>query len=81
MSGGTTLAQARAAKKKIAKILDGDPSVTGIGITRIGLSYGVKLNFLERTPSAEKVPHEIDGVPVKVETVGRISKRAARRSA
>lgn len=55
--------------------------MTGIGITRIGRSYGIKLNFLERTPTAEKVPQEIDGVPVKVETVGRISKRAARRSA
>lgn len=81
MSRGTTLAEARAAKEKIIKILGGDPSVTGIGITRIGRSYGIKLNFLERTPTAEKVPQEIDGVPVKVETVGRISKRAARRSA
>lgn len=75
MSKATTLAQARAAKEKVAAIVKGDPSVNGIGIARIGRGYGVKLNLSDATAVADRLPREIDGVPLKVERVGPIRKR------
>ncbi|MGH2662508.1 MAG: hypothetical protein ACRDH8_06805 [Actinomycetota bacterium] len=75
MRNSTTLAKARAAKRKVAKMVEGDPSVTGIGIARIGRGYGVKLNVTEQLGNAVMLPQEVDGVPLRVETVGRISKR------
>jgi hypothetical protein len=56
-------------------MVEGDPSVSGIGIAKIGQGYGVKLDVTERMAIATKLPPEIDGVPLQVETVGRISKR------
>ncbi len=71
----TTLAQARAAKVKVLAAFRDDRSVVGVGITRIGEGYGVKLN-LESPPAPEAVlPDEVDGVPVRVEVVGSIRKR------
>lgn len=49
-------------------------SVVGVGITRIGDGYGVKVN-LETSPAADvDLPDKIDGVPVRVEVVGKIRK-------
>lgn len=50
-------------------------NVNGIGVTRIAGVYGIKIN-LACDPTATKLPTEIDGVPVKVEVVGQIRKRA-----
>jgi hypothetical protein len=68
-----TLEQARAAKAKVRKLVGDHPDVNGIGIAPIGDGYGVKLNLVEGT-LADRVPREIDGVPVWVETVGPIAK-------
>ncbi len=71
----TTLDQARAAKAKVLAAFGHDASVVGIGITRIGEGFGVKLN-LEAAPAPEaNLPKDVDGVPVLVEVVGTIRKR------
>lgn len=75
MSNTTTLAKARAAKRKVAKMVEGDPSVSGIGIAKIDGGYGVKLDVTERMLLSAKLPAEIDGVPLRVETVGQITKK------
>lgn len=49
--------------------------VVGVGITRVGDGYGVKVNLSKR-PSA-RLPAQVDGVPVRVEIVGVIRKRTA----
>jgi hypothetical protein len=71
----TTLDDARTAKTKAVAAFGDDPSVVGVGITRIGEGYGVKLN-LEAPPAADtKLPKDIDGVPIRVEVIGTIRKR------
>ena len=68
-----TLDQARAAKAKALTLFSALAPVIGVGLTRIGEGYGLKVN-LERKPTAP-LPADVDGVPIRVEVVGRISKR------
>jgi hypothetical protein len=69
------LAEARAAKERAKALLADKASVVGIGITRVGDSYGVKVN-LDASPAADAgLPETIDGVPIRIETVGSIRKR------
>jgi len=68
-----TLEQARAAKTKALEVFRSFVPVAGIGITRIEKGYGLKVN-LERQ-SKVPLPTDVDGVPVRVEFVGRIGKR------
>ena len=68
-----TLDQTRAAKKKAVESLSMLAPVVGVGITRIGEGYGLKVN-LECEPAAA-LPAEVDGVPIRVEIVGKIGKR------
>ena len=68
----STLEQARAAKTKTVELLAALP-VVGVGITRIGEGYGVKVNLSESV--AEAVPEHVDGVPLQTEIVGKIKKR------
>jgi hypothetical protein len=71
----TSLDEARTAKAKVLAAFRDDPSVVGVGITRIGEGYGVKLN-LESPPAPDaNLPKDIDGVPIRVEVVGTIRKR------
>jgi hypothetical protein len=44
-----------------------------VGITRLGDGYALKLNVAAE--AAPGLPTELDGVPVIVEVVGRITKR------
>jgi hypothetical protein len=70
-----TLDEARAAKTKLVAVFGHDPLVVGVGITRIGEGYGVKLN-LESPPAPDaNLPKAVDGVPVRVEVVGTIGRR------
>lgn len=69
----TTLAQARAAKPKVLRLLASLP-VAGVGITRIGDGYGLKVNFSENVAD-ESVPDHCEGVPITKEVVGTIRKR------
>ena len=72
---GSSLSQARAAKAKLQTLLRKHPTVNGIGITRLEQGYGVKLNL--SAPRDDRIPDEVDGVPIQVETVGPIVKRRA----
>jgi hypothetical protein len=69
-----SLEQAKAAKAKVSKLVGKHPDVNGIGVARIGRGFGVKVNLVNGT-LAGRVPEEIDGVPVQVETVGPITAR------
>jgi hypothetical protein len=46
----------------------------GIGITRVGEDYALKVNLRE-AGQKERIPSSINGVPVRTEVVGRISKQ------
>ena len=75
MSETTTLDSARLAKAKLTSILATARNVVGIGITRVGGGFGLKVNLSDRDESVT-VPSEVDGVPIVVEVIGRITKRA-----
>ncbi len=73
---GVDLKRAQAAQDRLAEQLSGNPEVIGIGLTRADGGYVVKVNV--RTEQAhESIPAEVDGVSVRVQTVGRIRKRQA----
>ena len=72
MLSGATLDEARAAKEKVRAALADRPEVTGIGITRLGDGYAVKVNLVR---ACAAVPPEVGGVPVHAQIVGRIRKR------
>ena len=68
----TGLDEARAAKERAKAIFAGKASVVGIGITRVGDGYGVKVN-LDAPPATDaEFPETIDGVPIRIEVVGPI---------
>jgi hypothetical protein len=69
-----TIQQARRVKDRLAKTLADAKGLVGLGITRIGDDYAVKVNF-SGEPEA-RVPASLSGVPVRVEVVGKIRKRA-----
>lgn len=73
MTERVSLQRARAAKRTLATRLAGRPEVNGIGITRVGGDYALKVNC-ERAPATE-LSAEIEGVAVIVEVVGRIRPR------
>ncbi len=69
------LDEARAAKERAKSLFAGRASVVGIGLTRVGDGYGVKVN-LEAPPAPDAgLPETIDGVPVRIEVVGTIRPR------
>jgi hypothetical protein len=69
---GATLEEARAAKKRVREALADRPEVTGIGVTRHGDGYAVKVDLVRPCPA---VPPEMGGVPVHSEVVGPVRKR------
>jgi hypothetical protein len=70
-----SLEQARAAKDSAKALLAALPGVVGVGITRVGEDYALKVNLREPLPAGVSVPKRIGDVPVRVEVVGRITKR------
>jgi hypothetical protein len=70
-----TLDEARAAKRKAAQRLARVPQVNGIGVVRLPRGYGLKVNLAEEV-AAGLIPEEVDDVPLRVEVVGRIRRRA-----
>jgi hypothetical protein len=74
----TTLAQAKSAKGKLAASLPDGLDVNGIGITRHEKGFGLKLNLASPPTQDVTIPRDVDGVPVNVELVGRITKVPAR---
>jgi hypothetical protein len=75
-----TLSEARAAKEKLLRTVAKRREVNGVGITRAQRGYAIKLNLSEDVPGND-LPSEVDGVPVRVEVVGSISKRAPVKAA
>lgn len=74
----TTLEQARQTKAKAVTAASACAAVVGVGLTRIGDSYAVKVNLRERTASVAELPDCIDGVRVVYEVVGPVVVRAGR---
>jgi hypothetical protein len=75
MSKACTLDEARAAKGLAAEAFGRLAEVAGVGITRIGRGYGLKVNLSEAPSSRAALPSEIAGIPVRVEVVGKIRKQ------
>ena len=65
--------KALAAKVKHAGWLLGCPLVNGVGVTKFGEGYALKLNLSAALGSSE-LPTEIDGVPVMMQVVGPLRK-------
>ena len=76
-----TLDDARAAKEKVKQQLGGSSSVNGIGITRVGSGFGVKVNLSQEPPRGvdRGWATSVEGVPVTYEVVGTIKKLRARK--
>jgi hypothetical protein len=69
-----TLDEAQAAKLKALTAVGRVAAVVGVGITRIGESYALKVNLAKPPHPNARLPESIDGVPIKVEVVGTIRK-------
>lgn len=67
-----TLEEVRAAKPHALEIFGAFEELTGVGITRVGEGYGLKVNFSREPSTDEPLPNEVDGVPVRIEVVGSI---------
>jgi hypothetical protein len=68
--------QARAAKAAAKELFGRFGVVNGVGLTRLGDRYAVKVNFESEPSRAAELPREIAGVPVVIQVVGRIHKQA-----
>jgi hypothetical protein len=75
MSKGRPIEQVRAAKPKAMEVFSKLAEVNGVGITRVGDGYGLKVNLTESPKQVESLPKEVDGIPVAVEVIGPIVKR------
>jgi hypothetical protein len=71
-----TIERARAAKAAAKQELGHVPGVSGVGLTKVGDDYALKVNLRDELPPGVKVPESIAGVPVQVEVVGTIRKRS-----
>lgn len=71
-----SLEHARAAKESAKVLLASLPGVVGVGITKVGEDYALKVNLREPLPAGVSAPERIGDVPVRVEVVGRITKRS-----
>jgi hypothetical protein len=69
---------AREAKEKARTIFSRHGTVNGIGLTRMGERYAVKVNFESEPHDRAGMPIEIGGVPVVVQVVGTLHKQAIR---
>jgi hypothetical protein len=63
-----------AAKQKLRSHLAGHPGVRGVGLTRRGEGYAVKVN-LENVPEDDTLPTDVDGVPIIIDVVGTVKPR------
>lgn len=70
-----SIEQARAAKQHAIEILSDVAEVVGVGLTRIEEGYGLKVNLSATPKDIDNLPHDVDGVPVRLEVVGKVRKR------
>ena len=66
-----TLEEARKAKPRALELFEPLAAVVGVGVTRLGEGYGLKVNLESNPPAGTPLPADVDGVPVRVEVVGR----------
>jgi hypothetical protein len=71
------LAAARVAKEKAKQIFPRYGSVNGVGLTWREGHYAVKVNFESEPADRERMPEEVDGVPVVVQIGGPLHKQAS----
>jgi len=69
------LEEARAAKPRAKELFGRFGVVNGVGLTRLGNRYAVKVNFETEPRAGGDLPREISGVPVVVQVVGRVHKQ------
>jgi hypothetical protein len=69
-----SLEQARKAKQQASALFSQFATVVGVGITKLEDGYGIKVNLQQEPNPSVVLPESVEGVPVKVEVVGRISK-------
>ena len=67
-----SLEDARRAKNALKSRLADVPAVNGIGLTRDGDDYAIRV-FLEEPVATGTVPDREEDVPVRVDVVGKIS--------
>ena len=72
----TSIEEARRAKPKAAQAAKACAAVVGVGLTKIGASYALKVNLREAAPADARLPRTVDGVRVLYEVVGPIRRRA-----
>ncbi len=72
---GCTLNRVRSVKADAHGTFSRLASVVGIGITRVGAGYGLKINLHAAPDGTVTLPADIQGVPVRVEIVGAIRKQ------
>jgi hypothetical protein len=70
-----SIEQARAAKQSAKTLLAALPGQVGVGITKVGDDYAVKVNLSQPLPAGVSAPERIGDVPVCIEVVGKITKR------
>jgi len=61
-------------KAALATELAGHPLVNGVGLSRDGDGWAVKVNLVRAAPEL-RLAHEIDGVAIRTDVVGRIVAR------
>jgi len=71
------LQDARAAKEKAKVIFRRLGQVCGVGITRQGDVYAVKVNLEAKPARGTQLPQEIDGVPIVIQVTGPLRKLPA----
>jgi len=69
------LEKARAAKEKLKRLLSGVPEVSGIGITRLGEAYALKVNLACDLGDPALIPEEVNGLRVLKHVTGRITRQ------
>ena len=76
MSQGVSLNEAQKAKARASQVFAPLVGEVAVGIVRLGQEeFCLKVNLSEPPGEDVSLPTEVDGVPVKVEVVGKIRKR------
>jgi hypothetical protein len=71
----TTIDKARRAKAKARSLAEAVAIVTGVGLTKVGSAYAVKVNVERANAALAKLPKSINGVSVVYEATGTIKPR------
>ena len=76
-NNGSTIEEVRRVKPRAARLFKKSGALVGVGISRQGSGYCLKVNLNRPFKGTEHRPTQIAGVPIEVTVVGAIRKRAA----